>query len=447
MKNRILLVDDEEVIRFGIRRFLEHHGFAVLEAEDCRGAVEAFGNELPDLALLDYRLPDGNALELLSKFRDERAEVPVVILTAHGSIDLAVRAIKEGAEQFLTKPVELEALLVIVERCLENRRSRQVEAAEISKQSRTAFDPFVGTSEAIRALEEEAGRVVAANGPILIQGETGSGKGVLASWLHQHGPRSRQALVDLNCAGLSRELAESELFGHAKGAFTGAVSPKTGLLETAHRGTVFLDEIGDLDLRVQPKLLKVLEDRQFRRVGENRMRRVDIRLVVATHRDLRQMVQEKTFREDLFFRLSTFPLRVPSLRERPEDIPLLARNILERLGRQHGRNELSLTDGATDTMLEYRWPGNIRELNNVLERAALLHEDGLIRGRDLNLGYAGGREAAPEARTLEQMTIRHIEAVLREEGGHVARAAATLGMPRSTLYQKIKQLGIDTSRW
>ncbi|MDH3402013.1 MAG: sigma-54 dependent transcriptional regulator [Acidobacteriota bacterium] len=446
MKNRILLVDDEEVIRFGIRRFLEHKGYEVLEAGDCAAAVEVFRAELPDLAVLDFRLPDGDALQLLARLREEGATTPIIILTAHGSIDLAVRAIREGAEHFLTKPVELDALLVILERSLENHRSRQVEIVERSRQRRTALDPFLGRSEAIRRLAEEARKVSAAEAPILIQGETGAGKGVLASWLHANGPRARQPFLDLNCAGLSRELAESELFGHAKGAFTGAATDKEGLLATAHRGTVFLDEIGDLDLQVQPKLLKVIEDQEFRRLGETRTRRVDVRLIAATHQDLRSMTRAKTFRSDLFFRLSTFPLRLPPLRERPEDIPILAREILSRHLRVRGKREVGLSAEAEDALREYRWPGNIRELHNVLERAALLQEEGEIRAPDLSLGYAPDPDSPGESSSLEDVTARHIEKVLRREGGRVRRAAEKLGMPRSTLYLKIKQLGIDPSK-
>jgi DNA-binding NtrC family response regulator len=447
VKSTILLVDDEDVIRFGVGQFLEHHGYEVLEAQDCESATRLFRERLPDLAVLDYRLPDGNALELLSQLNEETRAVPVIILTAHGSIDLAVRAIKEGAEQFLTKPVELETLLVMIERSLENKRSRQIEIVERSRQTRRALDPFVGPSAAIQRLASEAKKVLATDSPILIQGETGTGKGVLATWLHANGPRSRQPFLDLNCAGLSRELAESELFGHAKGAFTGAVSFKGGLLETAHRGTVFLDEIGDLDLLVQPKLLKVIEDHEYRRLGETRTRRVDISLIAATHQDLREMAAEKKFRSDLFFRLSTFPLLVPPLRDRPEDIPLLAREILARFRLRHGRPEPELSDKAEKELMGYPWPGNIRELHNVLERAVLLQEGGVVRPADLNLSYALPHDESPPSNVLEDVTARHIDSVLRKERGRVARAAKVLGMPRSTLYLKIKQFGLDLSRY
>ncbi len=275
---KILLVEDEAGVRFGIREFLRAHEFAVEEADSAAGAEAAFREFRPDAAVIDYLLPDGNALDLLPRLREIESSVPVVILTGHGSIDLAVRAIKEGAEQFLTKPVELPALLIVLRRLLEDQRVRRTQLAGRARESRVALDPFVGTSAAIRRLADEATKVLSTESPILIQGETGTGKSVLARWLHDHGPRADEAFVDLNCASLSREFLETELFGHEKGAFTGAAARKPGLLEIAHRGTVFLDEIGDMDLAVQPKLLTVLEEKRFRRMGSVRDQRVDVKL-------------------------------------------------------------------------------------------------------------------------------------------------------------------------
>src|SRR4030095_6145073 len=229
---------------------------------------------------------------------------PLLVLTAHGSIDLAVRAIKEGAEQFLTKPLELPALQVILQRLIQKQRNHQNQLASKSRQVRQAIDPFIGVSPAIHTLAEQAKRVLMTESPVLILGETGSGKGVLARWLHENSPRADEAFVDLNCAGLSRELLENELFGHEKGAFTSATTSKQGLFEVAHRGTIFLDEIGDVDLQIQPKLLKVLEEQRFRRVGDVRDRQVDVRLIAATHQDLSDLVRQKRFRDDLYFRVS-----------------------------------------------------------------------------------------------------------------------------------------------
>jgi len=289
-KGRILVVDDDDACRFGVREFLEAHGFEVVEADSGRAAERAFRARRPDVAIVDYRLPDLDAIELLGRLKKVDAGVAVVILTAHGTIELAVRAIKDGAEHFLTKPLELPALLVILERVLEQQWAKRRQAAGSRRDAREAVDPFTGTSRAIRALASDAEKVLASDSPILIQGETGAGKGVLARWLHNHGRRAQEAFVDVNCAALGRELLDSELFGHEKGAFTGAVTSKAGLLEVADRGTLFLDEIGDMPMEVQPKLLKVLEEQRFRRVGEVRDRQVDVRLIAATHQDLSSLV-------------------------------------------------------------------------------------------------------------------------------------------------------------
>jgi DNA-binding NtrC family response regulator len=447
-KEKVLIADDEVGVRFGIRDFLESKGYDVEEAESCQRTLEVFQNSRPDVAIVDYVLPDGNAIDLLPRLKEIDPTAPLIILTAYGSIDLAVQAVKEGAEHFLTKPVELQALLVILRRLLEDRRNRHRQLAGKSRQAREDIDPFLGISAAIRQLAEQARRVLATESPILIQGETGTGKGVLAKWLHDHGPRAEDALVDLNCAGLSQELLESELFGHAKGAFTGAVTSKTGLLEVAHRGTVFLDEIGDMDPQVQPKLLKVLEEKRFRRLGDVRDRHVDIRLIAATHQDLSRLVREKKFRSDLYFRISTIPLFVLPLRDRAEDIPLLVRHLLGRLAADLGRGDVRLAPDAEQALQAYPWPGNIRELRNVLERALLLSGRSVLGRQDLRFDAPLAAElAADDAHlTLAGLERRHIELVLRAEHGRVEQAARRLGIPRSSLYQKIKQYGIVVSK-
>ncbi|MEJ7637953.1 MAG: sigma-54 dependent transcriptional regulator [Singulisphaera sp.] len=445
---RILIIDDEPSIRFGIRDFLEQHGFAVDEAGSCREAEASFRAARPDAAILDYLLPDGDALVLLPRLREIDAGVPLLVLTGHGSIDLAVRAVKEGAEQFLTKPVDLPSLLIMLRRLLEARRDRQRGLAGRSRERREALDPFLGASKAIARLAEQARLVADSDRPILIQGETGSGKGVLARWLHAHGPRRDEAFVDLNCAGLMRELLESELFGHERGAFTGAVAAKVGLLEVGDRGTVFLDEIGDMDPLVQPKLLKVLEEKQIRRLGDVRERRVDIRLIAATHQDFAALVQQKRFRSDLYYRISTIPLALPPLRQRAEDVPILARAILGRLAAELGRGEVHLAPDAEEALRRYPWPGNIRELRNVLERAALLVRRDILTRKDLLFDAPGTPTADgyDTSLTLEELERRHIGRVLLEENGRVEAAAVRLGIPRSSLYQKIKRYGISVSR-
>lgn len=447
-KNRILIVDDEPGLRFGVRDFLELQGYEVDEAESCREAQEIFRTSRPDIVIADYMLPDGTALDLLPRLKEINPDIPLLILTAHGSIDLAVRAIKEGAEQFLTKPLELPALMVILKRLLEHQRNHHKQLASRTRQVRCAIDPFIGISPNIRALAEQARKVLATESPILILGETGSGKGVLARWLHDNSPRAEEAFVDLNCAGLSRELLETELFGHEKGAFTSATASKQGLFEVAHRGTIFLDEIGDVDLQIQPKLLKALEDKRFRRVGDVRDRQVDVRLIAATHQDIGRLVREKKFRDDLYFRVSTIPLAFPALRERIEDIPIMANYLLEKVAADLGRGDIELEPDSMKALQSYSWPGNVRELRNVIERAVLLSEKKTITLEELRFdGHATGRASYLDSTlTLTQLEKQHIERVLQEEQGRVEKAATRLGIPRSSLYQKLKKYHLLSSR-
>ena len=448
-RNKVLVVDDEPGVRFGIRDFLEQQGYEIEEAESCDDAQHLFRTSRPDIVIADYMLPDGTALDLLPRLKEIDSDIPLLVLTAHGSIDLAVRAIKEGAEQFLTKPLELPTLQVILQRLLQKQRNHHKQLASKTRQVRQAIDPFIGTSSAIQALADQAHKILNTESPILILGETGTGKGVLARWLHENSPRADEAFVDLNCAGLSRELLETELFGHEKGAFTSATASKQGLFEVAHRGTIFLDEVGDVDLQIQPKLLKVLEEKRFRRVGDVRDRQVDVRLIAATHQDIGQFVREKKFRNDLYFRISTIPLSFPPLRERSEDIPTMAQYLLNKLSADLGRGEIFLDESCIKALQAYSWPGNVRELRNVIERAVLLSDHGSITLRDLNFeGHATVGASFLDSRlTLIELEKQHIERVLQEERGHVETAAKRLGIPRSSLYQKLKKHQIASSKF
>ncbi|MGA8808549.1 MAG: sigma-54 dependent transcriptional regulator [Thermoanaerobaculia bacterium] len=439
-RNKVLIVDDEPAIRMAIRRFLTTTGFEVFDAENRVSALTQVRKERPDAIILDYKLRDCTALDLLPQFKAIDAAVAVIVLTAHASVELAVSAIKEGAEQFLTKPVELPTLLVILNRTLDTQRSRQADQADRKKESRDVLDPFNGSSAAIKQLEADIGKVVATDRPILIQGETGTGKGILANWLHRNGRRRQEPFVDLNCAGLSKDFLESELFGHERGAFTGAIAAKQGLFHLAHRGTLFLDEIGDVDLQVQPKLLKVLEDKRFRRLGDVKDRFADVRLIAATHHDMNVLVRSRKFREDLYFRISTIVLRLPALRERVEDIPILASDILGRVAHELGHAGAKFADSAIRAMQEYSWPGNIRELKNVLERSLLLSDRSEIRRSDLRFESPSGDGAADDTRlTLTEVESRHILRVLKEEEGVIDRAAKRLGVTRNTLYYKVRK--------
>jgi DNA-binding NtrC family response regulator len=440
----ILVVEDDSQQRALLSEFLTARGMKVLSAANCLEAEHICRTKRPDAAIFDYELPDGNALELMGRVRILDPEMPILILTGQGSIQLAVEAVKLGADQFLTKPADLPTLLVLLQRSLENRRTRQLRLADKSRVQRDTPDPFVGKSTRIRELAEIARKIVDTNSPVLIQGETGSGKGVLARWLHQNSPRAAHPFVDLNCAGLSKELLETELFGHEKGAFTGAVQNKVGLLEISHKGTTFLDEIGDLDIQVQPKLLKVLEDKHFRRLGEVRERLVDIRLLAATHRDLRELVRQKLFRDDLYFRISTICLTVPPLRERAEDIPVLAVRLLDRIGVDLGVPRVEISNEAMRYLQAYPWPGNVRELRNILERAVLLGDRKVLTARDLHFDVRADSDGFDDGTitTLEEVEKKYIARTLKILGGQVPEAAKQLGIPRSSLYNKIKNYRI-----
>jgi DNA-binding NtrC family response regulator len=409
-------------------------------------ALSAAPEFRPHLTLVDYSMPDGTAFDVLQGLKTAELECATIVLTGHGTIDLAVQAMKLGAENFLTKPVDLESVLVLVKRALDaQRRDRSAVAATVgSRRKDAALDPFVGTSEAIAGVRHLAEGVVESEAPVLILGETGTGKGVLSRWLHDHGPRHGEPFVDLNCSGLSRELAESELFGHQKGSFTNASASKQGLIEVAHNGTLFLDEIGDLDPTVQPKLLKVLEEKTYRKVGEVRSRHVDIRLVAATHRNLGAMTQEGSFRTDLLFRINTITFELPPLRERLSDLPALSERILAGIG----SGQLSLEPAALEVLSGYHWPGNTRELRNVLERATLFCRGSTIDASALQFSKLRSPRSAPprEPMTLLAMERQHILEALQGARGHVERAAEQLGMPRSSLYARLKKLGIDPSR-
>jgi DNA-binding NtrC family response regulator len=444
---RLLVVEDDKNVRAALRTFLTSHDWEVMEAEDCRAARERFAQGDIDAVVTDFSLPDGDALELLPVFKTPGGGVPVVVLTGQGTIDRAVSTLQLGADHFLTKPTELAALETLLRRAFDRERDRKRALAR--NVGRPAFvpDPFTGRSQQIRRLEAEARTVLASDSPVLILGETGSGKGVLASWLHRNGKRAEEAYVDLNCAGLSREFLESELFGHEKGSFTGAVAAKPGMFEVAHRGTIFLDEIGDTPGDVQAKLLKVIEERRYRRLGGVRDQFVDARILTATHHDLPERARKGEFRSDLYFRIAALPLVVPPLRERPEDIPPLAGVQLEAIGRDLGRPGLELTPEAQQCLATHDWPGNVRELRNVLERAALLSRETVIGPDALRFqpggdGTNGAMATADLTMTLEQVQKRHIERVLADEKGHVERTAHRLGVPRSSLYEIIRRLGI-----
>lgn len=439
--DKLLLVDDDAQMRNVLALYLRRAGFTVLDAATLAEARRLQAKHAPDLTIVDYQLPDGTAFDLLGQAREREGGEAVIVLTGLGTIDLAVRAIKLGAEHFLTKPVDLESLEVLVRRTLDLQRERR-QRAVAAVATEESPDPFLGTSPAVKNLSELAAAAIESDVPVLILGETGTGKGILARWIHEHGTRRHEPFVDLNCAGLSRELAESELFGHQRGAFTGAVTSKPGLIEVAHRGTLFLDELGDLELAVQPKLLTALEEGSFRRVGETTSRAVDVRLVAATHRNLAAMVKDGRFRDDLLFRINTLTLELPPLRKRPSDVKPLAVAVLRDLSRRRGHPAPELTDDVIDVLSRYAWPGNVRELRNVLERALLFCKGDVLDRAALRFDRSLEPDSDAEPQTLDDAERRHIVNMLKQTGGKVDDAAKVLALSRSSLYAKLKKYGI-----
>jgi len=439
----ILLIDDDASVTGLLTHTLKRDGHKVTAVGSLALAHAHLETHAPEIILLDHQLPDGNAIDFLRWARDKDNKARIVVLTAHGSIPLAVEAIKLGAEQFLTKPVELDSLRVLLDKLAERNRETRRDLAMRYVEGKNRTNPFLGDSAAMQRVEEVVRSVARSNVPVFIRGETGSGKGVLARWLHQASDRSDEAFVDLNCAGLSRELVESELFGHKKGAFTGATADKMGLLELADRGTLFLDEVGDLDIAVQPKLLKALEDHTFRRLGAVQERNVDVRLITATHKDLAELAAQGAFRNDLLFRINTVTVELPPLRERTEDIVPLAREMLASLG-MRGTESARLRPEAERALVAHDWPGNVRELKNVLERALLFSPSGDITAGSLMLGQRPARPA-PDSNSkgsLADAERQHVMTVLRAHAGDVPQAAQALGVPRSSLYAKLKRWGV-----
>ncbi len=444
-----------------LRHALEGQGHAVIEARDQPEAVKILQQAQPALVLSDLRLPEGDGFGVLRASKEIDSDVPVIVMTAYGSIEDAVTAMKEGALDFLAKPVDPDHLLLLVSRALEQRRL--VTENLLMKEElaiRRGAPQLVGDDSSLRKVFASLQRAAATDTTVLIEGESGTGKELFARSLHALSPRADAPFVAINCAAIPETLLETELFGHEKGAFTGAVARKQGKFEMAHRGTLFLDEIGDLPLSLQSKILRALEERQFERVGGTALVTVDVRLVAATNRGLRAQVAARRFREDLFFRLSVFPITVPPLRERGGDIPLLARYFLDRFCRELKKRPLSLSPAALEMLQAYRWPGNVRELQNCIERAVILVDGDSIQPRHLNLSFVEPltAEDPPSPWSLADLTgsltdvtkrvVAEVERlkireILKEADGNKGRAAELLQISYKSLLAKMKEYAID----
>jgi DNA-binding NtrC family response regulator len=458
----VLLVEDKDSLRAMLRHALEAQGHTVVEARDEPEAVLALRQARPAVVLSDLRLPTGDGFGVLRAAKELDPELPVIVMTAYGSIQDAVTAMKEGATDFLAKPVEPDHLLLMVARAIAQRRMlTEYILLKEEMAIRRGAPRIIGDDAKLKQVIQQLHRAAGTDATVLLEGESGTGKELFARSLHALSPRAEGPFVAINCAAIPDTLLETELFGHEKGAFTGAAARKPGRFELAHRGTLFLDEIGDLPLGLQAKILRALEERRFERVGGTQSLHVDVRVVAATNRHLKQAVAARVFREDLYFRLSVFPIMIPPLRERAEDIPILATHFVEKFSRDMNK-KLAISLAALDELKAYSWPGNVRELQNCIERAVILCDADSIQPRHLNLSFRSVQAAAPatspwdqidlsgtmaeaQRRVIAEMEKRKIEQAIRDSGNNKQRAADILQISYKTLLQKLKDYGIEES--
>jgi len=457
---RILIVDDEESIRISLKGVLEDEGHRVLEAASGEEGVALVESDAPDLVFLDIWLPGMDGLAVLEQLRTQEPALPVIMISGHGNIETAVNAIKKSAFDFIEKPLSLEKVLITANKALEFAALQRENQLLRSSLKADYSQDITGSSSAIVALREQIERVAPTDAWVLITGENGTGKEIVARSIHLKSKRRTKPLVAVNCAAIPEELIESELFGHEKGAFTGAESSKIGKFEMAHRGTLFLDEIGDMSLKTQAKILRILQEQTFERVGGRKTIKVDARVIAATNKNLFEEIKAGSFREDLYYRLKVFPLEVPPLKRRPEDIQLLIDEFTTRLSTEHGFKPLRFSDTALAALEQYAWPGNVRELKNFVERMHIMYMGQTIFPEHLppefeELAASGlacehlhftelpvkGPIDFKAARTSFEASF--LESKLREFGGNVSSLAEAIGLERSYLYRKLKGLGIN----
>lgn len=442
----VLVVDDEREIRESLRGILEDEGYKVLQAESGEVCLETLKKRSCEVVLLDIWLPGMDGLDTLERIRQREDPPEVVMISGHGTIETAVKATKLGAFDFLEKPLSLERTLIVLKNALEAHRLRR-ENAEFRKQLQNK-SVIAGESIPMKALRQQISVMAPTNGRVLIYGESGTGKELVAHAIHAHSLRKDNLFVEVNCAAIPEDWIESELFGHRKGSLPGAAGDKEGKFEKANEGTLFLDEIGDMSLKTQSKVLRTLDEQKFTRVGDDEPVKVDVRVIAATNKDLEEEIARGNFREDLFYRLNVIPFYVPPLRERSEDIPLLARHFLKEFSAAYSRRPREIADDAIEVLMRYSWPGNVRELRNVIERLVIMNPtvNRIERKHLPPLMHREGSRAASGFSTLHQARAAYerdyILKKLDENHGNVSRTAEVLGLERSHLYRKMKTLGI-----
>ncbi len=448
MKTRILIVEDEEKLRRVLELQLRSADFEVDKAGSAEEALRLA--DRADVVLTDLRLPGMSGLELIAAIRLQNTRTPIIVMTAFGTVETAVEAMKAGAADFLLKPFSLDHLMTVVRKALDVR-ALQDENRQLREElgHKYEFDNIIGRSPAMQEIFATVERVAPTRATVLLAGESGVGKDLIARAIHYHSPRRDRPFVKINCTAIPENLMESELFGYEKGAFTGANNAKPGKFEQADTGTAFLDEIGDVPASIQVKLLRILQEREFERLGSNKTRHIDVRIIAATNQDLRAALEQGTFREDLYYRLNVVPINISPLRERREDIPFLAEHFVRKLAKASGSRVQSITDAAIQKLLGYHWPGNVRELENVIERSIVLCPGERLEAGDIRLDTAprAPRQTAdnflPEGMTLDEYEQAIIREALRRAEGNKSQAARLLGLTRNALRYRLSQMGME----
>ncbi|MCF8061328.1 MAG: sigma-54 dependent transcriptional regulator [Deltaproteobacteria bacterium] len=441
----ILVVDDEEAMRESLAAWLQKAGHEVTMAAGGDGALEVLGQQPCDLALVDVKMPGMDGHELLRRIKEDHPRVMVVMITAYGSIESAVEAMKQGANDYLLKPFDPEHLMLLIEKLVKQKEvmdEYHVMQARLAEWDTGGFEDLLGRSLPMREVFKQIEEVAQTDTPVLISGETGTGKELVARAVHSRSLRTYGPFIAVNCGAIPEHLLESELFGHERGAFTGAVKTRLGRLEMANQGTLFLDEVGEIGLAMQVNLLRALEEKRFLRLGGQREVESDFRLICATHRNLDLLMEEGRIRSDFYYRINVITIRVPPLRERRDDVPLLAHHFLHQFAREMGRRVDGIAPEALRLLQDYAWPGNVRELKNVIERAVVVNRSGTVEGDDLTFLRAG-ETARSGAGSLEEVEAGHIRKTLETCGWNISRAARILGIHRGTLTRRMKKYGLD----
>ncbi len=449
MTDKILVVDDDQGIQFFLVEALTKKGYQVDSATSAEAAISKVEQDAFALILLDVKLPGMSGIDAIKKLHQISPSTPIIIMTAYGSRDLAIRATQEGAYDFLTKPVKLDELLIILKRALEKRRLQlEISRLESSIKKKYEFENIIGSSGSMQEVFAMVQKVAGTDSSVIIYGESGTGKELIAQAIHTHSTRREKSFVKLNCVAIPEGLLESELFGHEKGSFTGAVSQKLGKFELANEGSIFLDEIGDMTLATQAKILRVLQEREFERVGGTKTVQVDVRIIAATNKDLQKAVEEKQFREDLYFRLNVVPIYLPPLRERKEDIPLLVEHFLEEASEKVKKRISEVSTDALGMLTEYRWPGNVRELENSIERACVITNGDIIT-KDcfpLHMSVTGEKHESIGKDSIDEVLAstekKLILEALKQSGGVQAKASRLLSITERSLWHRIKKYNI-----